>query len=161
MNDKEKRLEQARGRLSRKQYLKDYLKELNALTNIEVIEDMLLSVVESNKIGSVPHENSYKTKILFHEKDKLLIFIGKLIKLKDDKAYLFITHSKKCGLLKLDNLKDFNINFNFNDEHAGLITIFLRDLSNELLLDYYEENGEYYLEIETYGDDWSKARVLI
>ena len=159
MKDKEKRLKHARERLSRKQYLSEYLKELNALTNIKITEDMLLSRVESNEVGSVSREKSYKTEILFHEKDKLSIFIGKLIKLKDGDAYLHVTHSKSCGLLKLNSLKDFNVNFNFDDEHAGLITIFFRNLSNELLLDYYEENGEYYLEIETYGDDWSQARM--
>lgn len=152
--------EQKRQRLFGKQSLKDYLKELNALTNIEVKEEMLLSKLESDALGKVPEDFSYKTKILFNEKERLLMFIGDLIKLKDGECYLYTAYSKKCGALKLGSLKDFNINFNFNDEHAGLLTITMKDLSNELLLDFYEEANEYYLEIETYGKNWSKARVL-
>lgn len=151
--------EQKRRRLYGKQFLHEYLKELNALTNIQIEKDMLLSIEETDKLGKVSHEMSYKSQIFFHEKDKLLIFIGQLIKLKNGMCYLWISYSNDCGILKLNSLNDFNVNFNFEDEHAGLIAIIMEDLSNELILDYFEDNGEYYLDIETYGKEWSNAKI--
>lgn len=153
-------LEQKKRRLYGKSYLKEYLKELEAITNIDVSKKNLLSIVESDKVTFDRGSESYKAKILFNDKERLLIFIGDLLELKDGEAFLSTAYSKDCGLLQLNSLKDFNVNFNFNDEHSGLITIVLKDLSNKLLLDFYEENQEQYLEIEVYGDNWSKARIL-
>lgn len=153
-------LEQKKRRLYGKSYLKEYLKELEAITNIDVSKKNLLSIVESDKITFQTDGKPYKAKVLFNDKERLLIFIGDLLELKDGKAFLSTAYSKDCGLLQLNSLKDFNVNFKFNDEHSGLITIVLKDLSNKLLLDFYEENQEQYLEIEVYGDDWSKARIL-
>lgn len=148
-------LEQRKRRLFGKNNLQTYLKELNALTKIEITKYMLLSLVESDKIGSVDKEYFYKSNILFKEKNKLLLFINYLIKVKDGECYLNTSYSKDCGVLKLSSLKDFNINFKFFNEHSGILSIILKDLSNELLLDYFEEDNEYYLEIEVYGKDWA------
>lgn len=155
-------LEQKKRRLYGKNNLDNYLKELNAITNIDVSQKDLLSIVESDKIV-YDDDNSkfYKAKILFNDKERLLLFIGDLLKIRDGKGFLSTTYSNDSGLLEINSLKDFNVNFRFDDEHSGLITIVLKDLSNKLLLDFYEENQELYLEIETYGDDWSKARILI
>lgn len=153
-------LEQKKRRLYGKSNLNEYLKELEAITKINVSQKDLLSIVETDKVIFDRDDKSYKAKILFNDKERLLIFIGDLFKLKDGKAFLSTAHSKDCGLLEMNSLKDFNVNFNLNDEHSGLITIVLKDLSNKLLLDFYEENEEQYLEIEVYGDDWSKARIL-
>ncbi len=153
-------LEQKKRRLYGKSNLNEYLRELNAITNIDVNQKDLLSIVESDKIVYDNNNDFYKAKILFNDKERLLLFIGDLLKLRDGKALLSTAYSKDCGLLEVRSLKDFNVNFRFDDEHSGLITIILKDLSNKLLLDFYEENQELYLEIETYGDDWPKARIL-
>lgn len=152
-------LEQKKRRLYGKQVLNNYLKELNALVNIDISKKDLLSIVESDKVIYTNNSKFYKAKILFNDKEKLLLFIGDLLKLKIGKVLLSTTHSKDCGLLQINSLKDFNVNFEFSNEHSGLITIVLKDLSNKLILDFYEENQELYLEIESYGDDWSNARI--
>lgn len=152
-------LEQKKRRLYGKSNLNEYLKELEAITKIDVSQIDLLSIVESDKVVFNGDDKSYKAKILFNDKERLLILFGDLLKLKDGKAFLSTEYSKDCGLLEIDSLKDFNVNFNFNDEHSGLITIVLKDLSNKLLLDFYEENQQQYLEIKVYGEDWSKARI--
>ncbi len=159
MTNNTETVEQKKRRLYGRQHLVAYLKELNAITNKKVDESMLLSIVDSDKVNSTLFEECYKTRILFSDKEKLLLLIGRLISLKDGKIYLYTSYSEDCGLLKLDSLKDFNVNFNFNDEHYGLIIIILQDLSNKLILDFYEEKERYYLEIEAYGGDWSKLNL--
>lgn len=152
-------IEQKKRRVFGKQYLSEYLKELNALTNINITADMLLSIVESDSVGTVTKEYSYKLTINFYDKETLLLLVRQLINLKDGPCYLYTAYSTDCGILKLSSLKDFNINFNFDDEHAGLLKLTLEDLSNELVLDFYEENDEYYLEIEIFGKQWAKANT--
>lgn len=151
--------EQKKRRLYGKQYLEVYLKELNALTNINVMESMLLQITESDAIKAIKNSSSYRERIKFNEKEKLRLFFAQLVELKNGRCYLKTKYSQDCGALKLNKLQDFNVNFNFNDEHAGLISIILEDLSNELILDYYEENDEYYLDIEVFGLDWSNAII--
>lgn len=153
-------MEKQKHNLYQKRYLQDYLKELNSITNMEVNVGMLESLTEDERLKGIVSKKVFKDKILFHDKENLLLFFGQLLKLKNGKAYIYTTYSKEFGLLKINGLEDFNVNFNFNDEHAGLISIILRDLSNELTLDFYEEEDEYYLEVQSYGDDWSKAKIL-
>ncbi|CAN0345872.1 unnamed protein product, partial [Ectocarpus sp. 4 AP-2014] len=76
-------LEQKKRRLYGKSNLKEYLKELAAITKINVSKKDLLSIVESDKITFHSDGKSYKAKVLFNNKERLLIFIGDLLELKD------------------------------------------------------------------------------
>ena len=150
-------IEQKKRRLYGKRYLEEYLKELNALTNVKVSESNLLSIVESDLVGTVVKNTTYKTTISFNDKEKLLLLVGEMIKAKNNKCYLYTTYSQDCGVLKLKNLNEFNINFNFEDEHAGLIKIVLEDLTNEIILDFYKHDNDAYLDLEVFGNDWVNA----
>ena len=166
MSNNKETLEQKKRRLYGKKNMHSHITELDSLTNIDVNEKDLLSIVDSDlvleKIKRYFHESDvkeHKHKIPFSDKESLLIFVGELIKLKDGEAYVMTENSERCGLLKIRSLKDFNVNFEREKAKSELFTITLVDFSNRLLLDINEEEGEYYLEIETYGDDWSKARL--
>jgi hypothetical protein len=150
-------IEQKKRRLYGKRYREEYLKELNALTNVKVSESNLLSIVESDLIGNVVKNDTYKTTIRFNDKEELLILVGEMIKAKNKSCYLYTTYSQDCGVLKLKNLNEFNINFNFEDEHAGLIKIVLEDLTNEIILDFYMQDNDSYLDLEVFGNDWVNA----
>jgi hypothetical protein len=63
-------IEQKKRRLYGKRYREEYLKELNALTNVKVSESNLLSIVESDLIGNVVKNDTYKTTIRFNDKSK-------------------------------------------------------------------------------------------
>ncbi len=151
--------EQKRRRLFGKQHLSEYIRELNALTKIEVTPNMLISIEESDKVVNFNRNYSNKGIIDFINKQKLSLLINELIEYKDIPCYLFTAYSNDCGLLKLESIKDFNENFNFQDEHSGFIKIILEDLSNEMILDFYQENNKHLLEIEIYGEDWAKAEI--
>ncbi|WP_159799779.1 hypothetical protein [Flavobacterium sp. MK4S-17] len=146
-------------RLFGKKYLPEYLKELNTLTNIEVTPQELISIEKSDLINTIKHDVSKNIMLNFNDKEKLLILIGRLINIKNGPSYLYTTYAKDCGLLKLNSINDFNINFNFTDEHAGFIKFILQDLSNEISLDFYEEDGEQLLEIEISGNEWCQIEI--
>lgn len=139
-----------------KKYLKVYLKELNALVNINVLQENLIPLEKSPKAENIS-ENKKKVRWKFDEKAKLEGLVNKLVKLRDDDLLLITEYSKFCGALKLSSLKSFNIQFDFNAEHAGIIVLRLCDNSNKLLLDYYQDEGENILEIEVSGKDWPNA----
>jgi hypothetical protein len=151
--------EQKRRRLFGKQFLSEYLKELNDITNIKIIPEKLLSIEKSDIVRAARYTRSKSCILNFNDKEKLLLVIGQLIKIKDGPCYLYTTYSKDCGLLQLDYLGDFKIYFNFTDEHAGFIKIIMQDLSNSISLDFYEERGNQLLEIEIFGEDWCKVEI--
>ena len=155
-------IEQKKRRLYGKQYLNEYFKELKALTNNEVYESDILSISETDNIPnlSISSKPSSKYNIEFQEKNKLLTLIDEVIQLKDGECFLFSSYSKDCGAMKLCSLANFNVNFNFDDEHSGIITIISADFSNQIIFDFFIENHIQYLEIELYGNDWFKARIL-
>ena len=128
MMNKTETYDQKKRRLFGRQYLESYLKELDAITNKKINEEMLLSLVESDEINSTVFTESRTTLIDFHDKEKLLLLLGDLAKLRNGEIYLYTSYSEDCGMLQLDSLMDFNVNFDFEDEHSGLITITLKDL---------------------------------
>ncbi len=67
---------------------------------------------------------------------------------------VWIKTTSDCGLLVLHSLKDFNLEFAFEADPNGVVTLRTSDLENELLLDYYEEDGHRLLEAELSGADW-------
>lgn len=151
--------EQKKRRLFGKQYLSEYLKELNALTKINVTPNELITVAESDLVNKIRFDVSKSFRFNFNDKERLTILIERLNDIKKEPCYLFTTYSNDCGLLKLNSIKNFNINFNFDDEHAGFIKLILQDLSNEISLDFYEEDGIQILEVEISGKEWSEIKI--
>jgi hypothetical protein len=142
--------EQKKRRLFGKQYLPQYLEELNKILKINVDATNLLSIVETDGIRQhiLAKELKYATKILFAQKEKLKEMIFNNIERKNDNYYIFTSYSNDCGTLKINLLQDFNFNFSFEDEHVGLITFTREDLFEKIILDFYEENKIQYLDIE-------------
>jgi hypothetical protein len=145
-------IEQKKRRLYGKKDLPTYLKEINEILLIEVDSDNLLSIVKTDEIrnhfSSKRLKNSYK--ILFDEKEKFKEIVLKNIGNTSGQFFIFTSLSINCGALAIDSILDFNFNFGFNSITSGIITITKSNLSKEILLDFTEENGIKYLEIEIY-----------
>ena len=62
--------------------------------------------------------------------------------------------------MSIDGLDEFNFSFDFSDEHAGIIVLLAENQLDKLLLDFYEDGGVTYLDIEAYGENWSKVDFL-
>ena len=71
-----------------------------------------------------------KYRFPFEEKETLCTIIEELISEKDGEVLLITRYSKLCGAYILDSIKDFNIYFDFEAEHSGLIVLRLADSSN-------------------------------
>jgi len=144
--------EQKKRRLFGKQLLPKYLEELSKILNIQVDASNLLSIVEMDEVrhNILAKKLKYKFKILFNDKEKLKQIIYNNIKSINEKYYVFTSYSTDCGILLIDSLQDFNFDFSFKDMHSGIVTLTRADLLEEVILDFYEESGGEYLDIEIY-----------
>ncbi|WP_291588026.1 hypothetical protein [Bacteroides sp.] len=119
----------------------------------EVEPTELLSIVETDKfINSISHfkgqEPDYKEIIRFSDKTFLTTILCNTILDWEIPYMMFLSRSLDCGLMKIPSLSC--LNFNFNDEHAGIIIFTRIDGEDRILLDYYEEHSEQMLEINIY-----------
>jgi hypothetical protein len=144
--------EQKKRRLFGKQYLQSYLGELKSILQISVETLDLLPIVETDKLSEIDYSNYLKMSfnILFNEKNKLKEIIFKNCERVNKSYFIFTEYSLDCGTLKISKLQDFNFDFSFKSLHSGLISLISEDLSEKIILDFSEENGDEYLEIEIY-----------
>ena len=147
-------LEQKKRRLLGKKYLRSYLEELSRLLNRNVKGDELLSIEDTDafirETASLKNGIYYKKTIKFEDKVYLKNILEKNVSDFDKPYFMYLSYSLDCGLMKFSSLRDFNLNFNFYDEHVGLIEFIRSDEMEEILLDYYEENGEKLIDIEIF-----------
>ncbi len=149
-------LEQKKRRLYGKKVLPVYLRELNHLVNTEVTEKDLLSIVDTDHIVYKGNDDCTTFLFSFYDKNKLRTIFENLCALEEKQCFLRTIYSVDCGVLALNNILEFNIDFEFQDEHSGLITILSGDLKNKLILDFYEKNDHNILEIECLGENWGQ-----
>lgn len=144
--------EQKKRRLFGKQYLQSYLGELKNILQISVDALDLLPIVETDKLIEIDYSNYLKISfnILFNEKNKLKEIIFKNCERINKSYFIFTEYSLDCGTLKIRKLQDFNFDFSFKSLNSGLISLISKDLSEKIILDFSEENGVEYLEIEIY-----------
>lgn len=139
-----------------RKYKNVYLRELEHLIIPNYNEDRILSLEKTLGLSKVKG-NVQKHSLSFDNKRALKIIIEKLISIKDGEVFLISQYSLLCGAYALKSLREFNSDFEFKAEHQGLIQLRLADISNELLLDFYEENGERLLVVEIIGNEWLKT----
>ena len=144
-----------------KVYLPKYLTELNALFKCAVSINNLLSLQDSENLkdnsiiamkGCVP----IKKIVPFDDKKTLEVYIKKLVHSYNKEIYVFTDYSKYCGVASVSKLECFNTSFKYEDEHAGIVSMLTKELGNNLVLDFFEdEDGIRMLELEVTGQLWS------
>lgn len=156
-DDKKKRLDFLKRKNVGKRYMIEYLESLNKLTLNSVEDYKVLSIEETLNLDVSNKKNRKKIYINFDDKERLSHLFNSISEMMDSEIYLFTDYSLYCGVLKLNSITDFNINFSFEDEEKGIITLRTVDNSNAIILDFYEEHGNKLLEIEVMGDEWISA----
>lgn len=142
-------LEQKKRRLFGNQYSDEYRVIINKITISNSNNFKILSIPETdNLIDDIANlKLKSSVKLLFNE--KLLLKKNVLEKLNTVCGiYLFTSLSKDCGAVLIDSINLFNFNFNFTDDDSGIISIVASNLKDKILLDFYEEDGTEYIEIE-------------
>ena len=140
----------------RKQQLPEYLNILNKLVCFPVEESNLISSV---LMSEIQNETKKKIKTLcleealrFEDKKVFRELVRKIYSNMEPPLYLWINnYSDDCGMLEIKDRSAFNCNFKFQDEPAGLIDILNRDFSQELIIDFYEEQAGQFVDIRYYA----------
>ncbi len=147
--------DQKRRRLFGRKFLPRYLKELNQIIRGQVHEMNLLTLRETDnireiKIKGTPHCIKKVERILFNEKEELkTIILGNPERARKG-YYVLTSDSIDCGAYKIKSILDFDLDFPFNATQSGIITLIRMDLSEEIILDFFEEQGTQYIDIEIY-----------
>ena len=127
----------------------------------------LVTLEESDEIiervKTIQYNNLVNFKInslIFTNKIPLKCVFDLIAKVDFQHIYISLGYSEYCGLAETPSINSFNTDFSFNAEHTGLIVLYSSDIQNKLLLDFYEEAGGKFLDIEVYGELWSKASII-
>ena len=148
----EESIEQKKRRLFGKQYLVEYLAIIKKITKYKNEDDIkIISIPKTDIVinKNVLLEKNAVFRIPFNNKTELKHIVVGICK-KNEPVYLYTDLSKDCGLVFLNSIDEFNFEFNFDDEPNGLIIFIGFESNYEILLDFYEEDGVEYIEIESY-----------
>ena len=145
-------LEQKKRRLYGRQYMDKYLAILNKLEIGKESKPEILSIVETDEIinRSRSLKLTFSGKISFSNKAELKNIVFDKAKNGDKEYYLFTSLSKECGVSKIRSLDNFNFDFEFNDDPSGIISLVDSSIEEKVLLDFYEDNEDKYIDIEYY-----------
>ena len=96
--------------------------------------------------------------VFFTQKEILKGIITKIQLIYSDPVYMSIGYSNMCGLVMIERISLFNSDFEFNDEHSGLIVLYDKSTSNKLVIDFYEEDCMLFYDLQLFGEQWVKCR---
>ena len=96
--------------------------------------------------------------VFFTQKEILKGIITKIQLIYSDPVYMSIGYSNMCGLAMIERINFFNSDFEFNDEHSGLIVLYDKNAINKLVIDFYEEECMFYYDLQLFGEQWVKCR---
>ncbi len=150
-------------KLQANMYMPEHLSILEKLLNRKFEKSDLLSAEETEVIRqkSIHTWDKYPQHVFeieFEERKspKFQKFIETLAKAATQDVYLWLPHTKSCGLNKPVKLLAINFAFEFDWIKEGLFSIVTADGANRLTLDFSEDGGEYLLELEIRGREWSQ-----
>ena len=149
-----------------KRYMAEYLTELSKLITNNKFK--ILNLEDSDVISKSIIDNHEKflskmdywecSNVLFTQKEILKGIITKIQLVYSASVYMSIGYSDMCGLVMTKRISFFNSDFEFNDEHSGLIVLYDKNAINKLVIDFYEEECMFYYDLQLFGEQWVKCR---
>lgn len=140
--------------IGRIHYLPAYLKDLSALLQREVSAEELWSLPDTEaffkKSREVNLKMVFKETLNFSDKLSLLRIAHENVEQWDSPYMMYLSDVETCGLLEIPTLSCFNWNFQFTDEHCGIIFFIRKDKREKIVLDFYEEYSEYFIDVEVF-----------
>jgi hypothetical protein len=141
-----------------------HLAELSQLTGTIVTRDALLSVEDTEAIRerskTMVRVPTWTETLDFSEKEgaRFLRFIGSLSELNPSDVYIWVPHSRACGLLPPVPLETIQWGFSFNFSPDGIFSLVTSDLCDKMLIEFSETaTGRRELEIEISGPHWGRS----
>ncbi len=133
-------------------YRETYLKDLSRLLLRDVTETELLSIGETDafleRFSKENLETHLKFTMGFDDKEQLRALLLQHITKWTVPYMMYLSNVENCGLIEIPTLYDFNWDFKYSDETHGSVYFKRKDYKEKILLDYYEEYNEYYLDLE-------------
>lgn len=110
----------------------------------------MLTLEETDLILSNPCKLKvfFKETILFEHVTKLESAVVNNISQSEYGYFVFISDVLQCGAIRISSIDDFNFNFGYDDLGSGIISIIREDLLEKIILEFYEENGTKYIDVE-------------
>lgn len=139
-----------------------HLLELNCFVLKRLSDSDLLPVEKTKSIlEQSQHLNQmtpFKFTIPFEEKgsERFKKYIEQLQTTNSSGVYIWIERTNDCGTSVINSLLDINWGFDFSCSKNGILVFETLDLQDRILFDFFEEDGEHYLEIEVRGTHWPK-----
>ncbi|MBO7608211.1 MAG: hypothetical protein J6T28_11460 [Paludibacteraceae bacterium] len=137
-----------------------YIKELGSLVRDDAYEvigleasDVIMGKIRENWPNYSRIKRIY-TELPFEDRTILKRIVKNIA--VDKRCYLSMGYSEICGIAELNDITRFNADFRWEDEHTGMITLYSYDLINELIIDFYEEYNEYFIDLDLYGYRWNQ-----
>lgn len=106
-------------------------------------------------------KHSSKFVIPFADKESptFSAYIRRLAAAHSGPVILFTPRTASCGAITVPSLDWVNFSFPFDLNKEGILSILTADLSDRMLLDFFQEDeGPNLLEIEVQGDYWPGVR---
>lgn len=148
-------------KLRRNLYLKNYLKELGALTGRTVQADELGSLEQAASIRTEAQKfiNQPPTvcEIRFSDRcsERFKEFLQRLKDANSLPVYVWTEHTIDCGALLVPSIDTIKFDFDFAINDEGILAFITRDLGDSLLLDFSSTPmDEQVMKIETRGANW-------
>ena len=145
----------------RKFFLKDYLKKIKELTTEDVQAEQLVDLPTTSllKKKAIDLEECMEKHVYDLKSDEYFEaipdFVGSLFKAYSGPVTVWIEESSICGPVVLESILNFNFKFDQNKLPEEVISILSTDAREKLVLDF----DSSYVEIEIFGDRWSKVSL--
>ena len=147
-------------RLRSNLYIGAYLAELSSILGRPVAKDELESMDATQAVADAQKPllafEPVKFEIPFSQRSAKPVhdLIQTLSFANPAPLFLWASHANDCGVLKLRSLADVRSDFAF-DVNEGLISLVTIDLCDQILLDFYEEEGSQVLCLAVQGTHWT------
>jgi hypothetical protein len=152
-------------RLAYHRDIQTYLTELRILTGREIEArdlsslDEVEAMREKSRVLSLAPRVSFE--MPFTEKDRppFLDFVKTLHRLNPDPVYVWTPRTAACGLYKVSSILGINLGFPFDLNHEGIFNLMTESLSDEIVFDFSDYDGERELMVELRGKAWAKVKL--
>lgn len=150
---KDESYEQKKRRLFGKQKMQEHLYDLNLFLNCSITENHLLSIVDTDSLleridKEISLRPDFFMTVHFEDRKEQLEQVIKQHLDEKSSYYLWIYSSDICGIYLIDSLFDLNLSFPW--DAPDLLILIEHDLKKKVVLDWYEEDENFKLDIVLY-----------
>ncbi|GGE54222.1 hypothetical protein GCM10007276_34110 [Agaricicola taiwanensis] len=139
---------------------RSYLAKLRLLLRREVNAVELLSLSETEeRAKQQPAANAKNFRVPFDwlSTSAFDLLIRTLATLNPSPVILWVDKARICGALEVPSLTAIDFSFPFEALPEGIMVVTTSDARDKMVLDFYEEDGLRYLDVELHGAGWPSA----